>query len=168
MAGNAASADANEGWVGLRAGQMGRYLWFSAAELPESESEREAGQICLEISMVEPAASGRAEGQSVASCGAPPQEGPTIEHLSSGNGDAGRTVFAVLLPPQVQRVQMKLRGEPRRTLRAGHASLPAPREGRISFAFVSLGVVGPACLEGVEGWDAEGTVVSTLGRQACH
>jgi hypothetical protein len=167
-AADTSSAGVRDRPVFLRSGQMGRYLWSFYVELPESEEERAAGRVCPTVSMLEPTGSGGAEGQSSSSCAAPPSGRPTVEYESGGSGGGTKSVVAVLLPPAVRDVKLKLRGEAVRTLRAGHASVPGS-EGRpsIPLAFAAKGIVGRVCIESIEGISAGGAVVSRLGRQHC-
>jgi hypothetical protein len=168
VSGIAFGATTSEGLVYLRAGHMGRYHWSAAAELPENQRERDAGEVCPEITMIEPTAAGGLEGQSAASCGPPPSSRPSTEYISGGYGGTVRSVLAVLFPPEVRKVKLKLRGHPRRLLRAGHVKVQDPdAAGPIPLAFVVQGLVGRVCIESIDGLDSAGEVVSTLGRQAC-
>jgi hypothetical protein len=168
LGGGALGATAENGSVLLRTGRMGRYLWSSSIEVPEVRSEREAGLICLEITMLEPTASGGAEGQSDANCASSPSRQPMTESISGGYGGKARSVLAMLFPPAVRTVRLKLRGEPMRTLHAGHVNARGPiDEPSIPVAFAVQGVLGRVCIERITGLNANGAAVSTLGRRAC-
>jgi hypothetical protein len=147
---------------------MGHYQWSSSIEVPEVRSEREAGFICLEITMLEPTASGGAEGQSDANCAQPPSQQPVTESISGGYGGKVRSVLAMLFPPAVRTVRLKLRGEPMRTLHAGHVDARGPvGEPSIPVAFAAQGVLGRVCIERITGLNVDGAAVSILGRRAC-
>lgn len=154
--------------VQLRSGHIGRYLWSASLEAPESAEDRGAGDICLEISMLEPISPRSAEGSSVAGCGSPPSDRPTIEYLSGGPRHRARTVLAVLFPAEVRTATVELRGHRDRTIRAG--TLRQDRLQGIAdspVSFVAHGYLGRVCILRIEGIAASGEVVSTLGRQAC-
>lgn len=166
---SAAPAAPGSGPLPLRSGQMGRYVWSTYAERPESAEELNAGYVCLSISMLEPIASGRTEGQASASCAPPPSTQPFTEYLSGGTEGSVRSVLAILFPADVQRVTLKTRGTPTLTIRAGHATLPGVHgQPSIPFAYAVKGLADRLCIEGIKGFAGNGSVVSSSGKQRCH
>jgi hypothetical protein len=163
-----AMATAEEEYVALRSGHMGRFQWSAGIEAPEGANERKAGDVCLYISVLEPTASG-GEGQLAANCGAPPTKHPTTEFESGGSYEGRlKSVLALLFPSDVRSIMLKLRGSPAQTIQTVQVSDTAlPSGPRVPLAFAAKGIVGRICIERVTGISAAGKVVSTLGRQRC-
>lgn len=155
--------------VALRSGHIGRYEWWSALEAPESDRERESGNVCLAISMLEPLPAHRAEGSAVAGCGKPSESQPLVEHLRGGRGKHVRTVLAALFPAGVRRVYLKVAGRPGHNYPAGLLDQGAVQGISSSpLAFFAHGFSNSACIQRMVGYDAEGAVLSHLGRQSCR
>lgn len=152
----------------LRSGRMGNYIWASFIEQPESKEEREAGSICLAISMLEPTGGNHAEGNEVATCQRPPSDRPLVEHIVGGREGKVRTVIAILFPQDVRTVRLKVRGEPGRTVHAQIVGLPSSfnvAERRVPY--VVRGFTRKVCIESIRGFDAAGVDVTSLGRLRC-
>jgi hypothetical protein len=164
----AARAQIPEGAAFLRGGHIGRDEWAAYVERPESQAERAAGFVCPSITMLEFAGREAGEGSSVASCGPVPTDQPTVEYIRGGRRGRIRTVVAVLFPPEVRRVKMRLRGRPAISLAAQHVTLPAYAGlSPVPLAAVVRGFAGRVCIESLLGIDAKGTVLSRLGHPGC-
>lgn len=162
------AATSEEEAVPLRSGRMGNYLWASFIKSPEAAAEREAGRICLAVSMLEPLPGNRAEGNEDATCQAPPGDQPILEYISGGYQGKVRTAIAVIFPTGVSSVRLKLRGEPAQTIRARVAKLPSTfNVAERNVPYIGRGYTHRVCIESMKGYGASGSVISVLGRQPC-
>ena len=154
--------------VSLRSGHMGNYLWASFIEQPELPAERNAGRVCLAISMLEPAPGNRAEGNEVATCQSPPSDRPLIEDISGGFDGKVRTAIAVIFPTGVRSVKLKIKGQPAQTVRTQEAYLPSTfNVDERSVPYIGRGYTHRVCIERIEGYDAKGVRITALGRRSC-
>jgi hypothetical protein len=152
----------------VRSGHMGPYHWWAGVEAPELAGQREAGYVCPVISVLEPAASGRLEGQLYGGCSPRPTSRPIIQYATGGYGGRHWSVVTLVFPANVRTVKVKARGGPVVTLRADHVSAPGPVGGpSVPVALAAKGFARNLCIERVVALGADGTSVSTLGRQPC-
>jgi hypothetical protein len=162
------AAAALPGPVTLGGGRLGNYLWDAHVGPAESVSEREAGDVCLELTMLEPVGGGRREERESATCRALPTARPWLEGIAGGSGGKVRSALAILFPPAVHTAELNVRGEGVRLFPVRIARLPATfgvaaRE----VPYLALGYPRKACVEAVRGFDRTGALVASLGRQRC-
>jgi hypothetical protein len=154
--------------VSLGQGHIGRYEWAADLEAPEDEGERERGDVCLGLSMLEPTSAHSAEGNEVAQCGQVTRSMPMIEGIRGGSGSRVRTVLAMVFGGDARRVHLRLQGQPvvnLRLRRASMSTLGSPSSGPLTY-FVH-GYAERVCIQALVAYDGDGEAIFRLPSRQC-
>jgi hypothetical protein len=152
----------------LSEGHIGRYWWGSQVEAPGEGVDLGYRAICLSITLLEPTSRYSAEGSESAECGPLAADEPMIQIMAGGKKGKRRTVATMLFDGEVEKLYLKLRNQPAKTVRLKKITqeeLGAIWTGPLSY--YSSGYAGRFCIQRFVAYGASGSVVSKSGRQSC-
>lgn len=152
----------------LADGTIGADHWWASAMVPEEVQEREEGNLCLSIFLLEVwPQQERSEGSEVAQCG-PLGVSDVIFQSSTVRRRHKRphTAVAFLLDGSAARIVLKLKGQHSHHIRLRHLVPQAATGGRRT-AYFARGYARSFCLQSLVAYDSAGQRVARLGREGC-
>jgi len=147
----------------LGSGTIGGFRWaVSAGRKSETASPRRP---CVKVATGEGTVS---EYESTARTCVSLSTDPNLFAISSGKGEATRTVFGLAFPQRVRSVRMWLEGRGSRRI---PLALLAPEQATVAglsrFRFAAGAIAGPFCLRRSATYDASGDLLELSPRWAC-
>jgi hypothetical protein len=102
-------------------------------------------------------------------CGSVTTELPLWSRLAIGKGKGRFTVFAAVMPPQVERVALNLasRGYQKSKVRRLSAK-DADSSGLEPFAYLARAFTGPVCIRRLRAYGGEGELLTDISFIRCH
>ncbi len=143
-------------------GHHGEVAWsVSLRSVSGHEVSRSA---CVEVAI-----QSRGLGSETRECGAATTDLPLMSRLALGKGKQRLTVFAAVMPPEVERVALNLasRGYQKSKVRRLKAR-DADAAGLEPFAYLTRSFAGPVCIRRLRAYGGEGELLTDISFIRCH
>jgi hypothetical protein len=135
-----------------------------SARLRDNSASESSHVACLEIALASPDL-----GSEARECGPVRTDLPLVERLALGSGERRVTVFAVVLPPAVERVALNLASRGYQKTRARHLSTGAAESlGLEPFAYLTRSFVGAVCIRRLRAFGDGGEIITDVSFIRCH
>lgn len=149
-------------------GRIGVDRWSAGATVPEEAQERDEGNVCLSLFVLEVwLQEERAQGSEGTQCG--PLDAHEVMYESytvHRRTKKPHTAVAFLFDGSAVRIDLKLEGQPAQRIRLRHLP-PQPGTSGRRLAYFAHGYARLFCLQGLMAFDAAGKRIAHLGPQGC-